>query len=253
MPSSRHWSGWERSLPRMRYEECRPHELDRIIRERPFAIIPWGAHEWHGPQNAVGLDTIKAHHMALDLCKEVGGVVLPPVYCGYQTMKPWKDFRHTLEFTRETVFGLALQYLNQLYDEGFLVMLVLMGHYGGKHVETLQEAVQRFNDCHSKARAVAWQDYVPAGWVNVRGGDHAGRNETSLLLHYRPDLVDLSQLPKEGEITVDIHGVGGEDPRKATAEHGKYLAELFVQQAAPKVREMIAEVLRLKDKAKGQV
>lgn len=230
----------------VKYEECLPHQLDRIVAECPFAVIPWGAHEWHGPQNAVGLDTIKAYHMALDLVREVGGVVLPPVYCGYQTMKPWMEYGHTLEFTRETVVSLALQTLQQLYDDGFRVMLILMGHYGNKHVEAIQEAVQRFTDCYSKARAVAWQDYLPASWADVQGGDHAGLHETSLLLHYRPDLVDLTQLPAEGDIDLYIHGVGGEDPRRATAEHGKMLAELFVAQAAPKIRELLAEVLEIR-------
>lgn len=237
----------------MKYEECLPHQLDLIIAECPFAIIPWGAHEWHGPHAAVGLDTIKAYHMALDLCAEVGGVVLPPVYCGYQTMKPWRDFRHTLEFTRETIYYLVLQYLEQLYDEGFRAILVLMGHYGGKHVDNIQEAVQRFCDGHARVRAMAWQDYLPAGWVDVKGGDHAGRNETSLLMHYRPDLVDLARLPSDGEIDYDTYGVGGEDPRQASAKHGRYLAELFVAQAAPKVREMISEVLDIRAKSQGQL
>lgn len=237
----------------VKYEECRPQQLDRIIEECPFAIIPWGAHEWHSLHAAVGLDTLKAYHMALDLCAEIGGVVLPPVYCGYQTMKPWRDFRHTLEFTRETVYYLLLQHLEQLYDEGFRVMLVLMGHYGGKHVENIQEVVKRFCDCHARARAVAWQDYLPASWVDVKGGDHAGVNETSLLMHYRPDLVDLSQLPAEGELPMEVYGIGGEDPRKASPEHGRYLAELFVAQAAPKIREMLAEVLEIRAAAKGQL
>jgi creatinine amidohydrolase len=237
----------------MKYEECFPYQLDEIIQECPFAVIPWGAHEWHGPHNAVGLDTIKAYHMALDLCAEVGGVVLPPVYCGYQTMKPWRGFRHTLEFRRETVYWLLLQHLEQLYDEGFLLILVLMGHYGKKHVEIIEEAVERFNDCHSRARALAWQDYLPAGWVDVRGGDHAGRNETSLLMHYRPDLVDITNLPAEGEIAHEIYGVSGDDPRQATPEHGKMLAELFVEQAAPKIRELIAEVLDIRRLSNGQL
>ncbi len=237
----------------MKYEEALPHQLDELIKTCPFAIIPWGAHEWHGPQNAVGLDTLKAYYMSLDLVAEVGGVVLPPVYCGYQTMKPYKEFRHTLEFPREIVYSLVLQYLDQLYDEGFRLILIVMGHYGGKHVETIQEAVQRFNDCHSHAQAVAWPDYMPAGWVDVRGGDHAGKNETSLLMYYRPDLVDLSQLPAEGDVDIEIHGVGGEDPREATSEHGEMLAKLFVEQAAPKIREMLDEVLAMRDKSRGRV
>lgn len=242
-----------RELIQMRYEELRPRQLDAIIEECPFAIIPWGAHEWHGLQNPVGLDTIKAYNMALDLAREVGGVVLPPVYCGYQTMKPYKEFRHTLEFSREIVYSLALNYLDQLHDEGFRVILIIMGHYGGAHVETIQEAVQRFNICHSHAQAVAWQDYVPAGWVDVKGGDHAARNETSLLLHYRPDLVDLSELPAEGEVDLDTQGISGEDPRQSTAEHGKMLAELFVQQAAPKIREMIDQMLAARERSRRKV
>ncbi len=236
-----------------KYEECLPQQLDQILRDCPLAIIPWGAHEWHGLHNAVGLDTIEAYHMALVLCAAVGGVVLPPVYCGYQTMKPYRGFRHTLEFTRETVYGLVLQYLEQLYDEGFRVFLILMGHYGGKHVEAIGDAVQRFNDCHARARAVAWQDYLPASWVEVRGGDHAGYNETSLLMHYRPDLVDLSRLPADGEIVHEVQGISGDDPRRATAEHGRMLAKLFVEQATPRIGELLTQVREIEKRSEGQV
>lgn len=237
----------------MKWEESFPKELDEVIKECPFAIIPWGAHEWHGPHDAVGLDTIKAYNMALDLCEEVGGVVLPPVYCGYQTMKPWRGFRHTLEFPRELVHDYVLEHLEQLYDEGFLLMLVLMGHYGGKHVEAIQEAVETFNGRHYRAEALAWQDYLPAQWVEVKGGDHAGKNETSLLMHYRPDLVDLSRLPEEGELSYETYGYGGEDPREASAEHGKMLAELFVEQGAPKIREKLDELMQRREDFEDQV
>lgn len=228
----------------MKWEESFPDELDEVIEECPFAILPWGAREWHGPHDAVGLDTLKAYHMALDLSDEVGGVVMPPVYCGYQTMKPWKGFRHTLEFPRELIRELVFHHLEQLYDEGFLLILVLMGHYGGKHVETIQEAVEAFNGRHHLAEALAWQDYLPAQWVDVKGGDHAGKNETSLLMYYRPDLVDLSRLPPEGELSEAEYGFGGEDPRDSSADHGEKLVKTFLQQAVPKIREKLDELLK---------
>jgi creatinine amidohydrolase/Fe(II)-dependent formamide hydrolase-like protein len=62
--------------------------------------------------------------------------------------------------------------------------------------------------------------------------DHAGRNETSLMLHYRPDLVDLSQLPANRGIAPV--GVGGQDPRDATAELGRG----FMEQSIEVVRQM---------------
>jgi creatinine amidohydrolase len=52
----------------MRYEEMRPDQLEAIKREKPIAHLPWGAHEWHGPHNALGLDSIKRHHQARRLC-----------------------------------------------------------------------------------------------------------------------------------------------------------------------------------------
>jgi creatinine amidohydrolase len=237
----------------MRFEECRPHQLDAILRDCPLAVIPWGAHEWHGPQNPVGLDTLKVHAMALDLCRELGGVVLPHVYCGFNTIKLQYGFRHTLEFSRETVFSLALQYLEQLYEAGFRVLVILMGHYGGSHVQALEEAVARFTATHSMARAVAWTDFAPASWVGVDGADHAAGNETSLMMHYRPDLVDLGQLPAEGDINISVHGIWGNDPRESTPEHGAMLAEVFVQEAAPKLRALLDEVRDAEAASRGRV
>ncbi|MBE3109010.1 MAG: hypothetical protein IMZ46_00635 [Acidobacteria bacterium] len=39
------------------------------------------------------------------------------------------------------------------------------------------------------------------------------------MMHYRPDLVDLTQLPRDRSIWPQ--GVGGDDPRDATAEFGR--------------------------------
>ncbi|MGB9620498.1 MAG: creatininase family protein, partial [Armatimonadota bacterium] len=106
----------------MRYEEMRPDDCKRARDAAPIAYIPWGAHEWHGRHNPLGLDTLKAHGQCLALCAEAGGVVFPPVYCGHKTMKPHAGFDCTLEFSRECVELLASEYLEQLADEGFKVI-----------------------------------------------------------------------------------------------------------------------------------
>ncbi len=225
----------------MKYEEMRPREINRVLRECPLAYLVWGAHEWHGVHNSVGLDTLKAYRMVLDLCAETGGVVLPPVYCGYQTMKPWARCRHTFEFSKNLVTQYVFEHLENLYEEGFKAMVVVMGRYGGKHVEAVKEGVARFTEKYRYPKVMAMTDYEPASWINVQGGDHAGKNETSLLMHYRPDLVDLSRLP-EGPLD---HKRDGCTPnaKEATPEHGAFLAETFVRQAAPKVKELLREAV----------
>jgi len=223
----------------VRYEETKPREMAAARKECPVAYIAWGAHEWHGVQNPLGLDALKAHHMALALCEEVGGVVLPPVYCGYQTIKPWLGFGMTLEFSRELVEQYLFEHLEGLYGEGFKVIVVIMGHYGGKHVEAMKRAVEHFQDLHRRPRVLAITDYEPAGWVNVCGGDHAGKNETSLMMHFRRELVDVSRLPA-GDLSIPGDGCSP-DAKEATAAHGAMLAKLFVEQAAPRVRDLLTE------------
>jgi creatinine amidohydrolase len=225
----------------MKYEEMKPHEINDVLRDCPLAYLVWGAHEWHGVHNAVGLDTLKAYCMTLDLCKRTGGVVLPPVYCGYQTMKPWMQFHHTFEFSKGLVTQFVYEHLENLYDEGFKAIVVVMGHYGGKHVEAVKAGVAQFTEKHRYPKVMAITDYEPAGWVNVRGGDHAGKNETSLLMHYRPDLVDLARLP-EGNLIHERDGCSV-DAKEATAEHGAFLVQTFLEQAEPKVKELVQQAV----------
>lgn len=225
----------------MQYERMLPAELDAVLRTRPIAYLPWGAHEWHGVHNAVGLDALKAHAMALALCRETGGVVLPPVYCGYQTMKPWAEFRHTLEFSKDLVRRYVREHLENLCEEGFRVVVLIMGHYGAKHVETVRAGFDDFTERHSRSRVLAITDYEPASWCDVAGADHAGLHETSLLMHFHPELVDLTRLPARP--LDDARDGCTPDAGGATAEHGAELVRVFVAQAAPRVRELLAEAL----------
>ena len=82
-------------------------------------------------------------------------------------------------------------------------------------------------------RLLGVTDSIARRWKSQ--ADHAARNETSLMRHYRSDLVDLSRLPKSKDATPQ--GVGGEDPRKATAAYGAECLEASVKI----VGELLAE------------
>ena len=48
------------------YERMRPDEIEIIFEKYPIAYMPWGASEYHGVHNPVGLDSIKAYGMSVE-------------------------------------------------------------------------------------------------------------------------------------------------------------------------------------------
>ena len=68
---------------------------------------------------------------------------------------------------------------------------------------------------------VSAQRDFPGKWRTQT--DHAGRNETSILIAVAPGLVDLSQLPTDRDQWPQ--GVSGEDPRDASTAFGEELIE----------------------------
>ena len=69
----------------VRLELLRP---DQIIAEKErcaIAYLPIGPLEWHGPAAPFGTDPLTAHESAVRCAREVGGVVLPPLFMGVDT------------------------------------------------------------------------------------------------------------------------------------------------------------------------
>lgn len=226
----------------MRYEEMKPEDYRRAKEAAPIAYIPWGAHEWHGKHNPLGLDTIKAHWQCIGLCSETGGVVFPEVYCGHDTMKPHAGFDSTLEFSAECVKLLATEYLEQLADEGFKVIVILMGHYGSVHQDAIKDVVSDFNDSHAGVIAWAFPDYEPTRDEGFPG-EHAACFETSYIMWFRPELVDLTRLPQDGELDSAAEGVHGLDPRtNASPKNGRDGVNVLVRNAAPKILELLHRI-----------
>ncbi len=117
-----------------------------------------------------------------------------------------------------------------------------MGHYGGKHVNAIQEVVQEFNSNSDKVVAWAFPDYEPTDADGFHG-EHAACYETSYMMWFRPELVDLTRLPAEGELDWGVEGIHGRDPRGcACAKIGRDGTNSLVRNAAPKILELLEKV-----------
>ena len=64
----------------VRWERMFPDELEQAFAACPVVYFAYGLCEPHGPQNAVGLDALKAHAIACATARAHGGLVAPPDY-----------------------------------------------------------------------------------------------------------------------------------------------------------------------------
>ncbi|MFH1569137.1 MAG: creatininase family protein, partial [Gemmatimonadota bacterium] len=66
----------------VQYELLRPAEVRARREQCPVAYLPAGSLEWHGVQNPLGTDGLKAHAICCEAARRYGGVVLPTLFLG---------------------------------------------------------------------------------------------------------------------------------------------------------------------------
>jgi creatinine amidohydrolase len=234
---------------KVRYSELLPSNFRKRLAEKPLAYLPLGTLEWHGEHLPIGSDAIQAESLMVECAHRYGGIVLPPIHIGPGPTKLMDDGRLLIgmDFWGDAVIP-PRQLDGDCYwiPDGLFASMI----YGilAQCKRTGFRAV--FADGHGPSRA-SWvrdigsrQDYyglklfgvtrdIQDAWRSQT--DHAARNETSLMLQYRPDLVDLSQLSKSR--ADKPLGVWGEDPRDATAGYGAECMNSAIEIMIRKFRE----------------
>lgn len=245
----------------VRYERLRPRQIVEAREACPVAYLPIGTIEWHGLHNPVGADTLVSQALAIRCARAGGGLVFPPLYYGEPREEglmeansaereqiaaamglPPENFApgymHTDTLSEhERYVRLLVHMLFQMESLGFRAIVLMAGHY--PLLRHARAAVEIYSLESSKARAWACTGYELVRDEIPDAGDHAAAWETSLMMALRPDLVDLSRLPK-GDDPADLIGVGGRDPRKfASPEYGQRGVEAIVRRIGQKVKEML--------------
>jgi mycofactocin system creatininase family protein len=193
--------------------------------EAPVLVVPLGSVEQHGHHLPLGTDTAVACAVAEAAVASLDGVLLAPALA-YGASGEHEDFPGTISLGTEALTGLLVEYGRSACRWAGRV-LVVNGH--GGNLDALRSAVPLLR---AEGRDVAW---FPCG---VPGGDaHAGRTETSLMLHVEPEVVRgqravagetapigglLPRLRAEGVRAVSPTGVLG-DPAGASAAEGAAL------------------------------
>lgn len=236
-------------MRKVQWEQMFPHELELALKACPVVYLPYGICEPHGPQNALGLDGLKAHGVALRAARRYGGIVAPPDYwhvheCGGYAV--WAEQRIGEARPWLTAVPPWIHFKNICYHIravdalGFHAAILLTGHYG-PNWEDLKTLVQILQP-HFVMQIYGLPDFEanqPGFDEGGEGGDHADKIETSLLWALAPNCVDMSRLPRR-EKTGPHFGMGA-TAHKSNRRAGRRMVENEVRWLGKKARELISE------------
>jgi creatinine amidohydrolase len=259
-------------MDEIRYELLRPQQIIAAREKVPVAYVPIGPLEWHAPHLPYGTDMLHAYAMAYEAAREVGGVVLPPLPLGTETYTEPERLRYQgftgdervcgIDFpgfplpslyVEECALGVIVRELvRALRRQGFRVIMLVNGH-GAPNQRSL---LGRLAIEESEPGQVV-VDLTGFRFVTRYRG-HAELGETSFMLAYHPQTVDLAALPAPptplrnlefavldgptcaGQPTPDFTVRPEQDPRHATAERGKEDVAYEAHHIALRVRELLA-------------
>ncbi len=217
-------------------------EIDRAARR--VLVVPLGSLEQHGPHLPLDTDTRIAVAVACGASELRDGVALAPAVA-FGASGEHDAFPGTLSIGTVALTELLVE-LGRDASRHWDALLLVNGH-GGNH-DAVSAAVARLE---AEGRRCA------AFPVSPRGGDaHAGRTETSILLHLDSDAVHveraqagerrplgevIDRLRREGVRSISPNGVLG-DPRAATAAEGRLLLEELIRGCTAALDGLLAEV-----------
>ena len=205
----------------------RPGQLEAAARKFPVVYVPFGMIEWHGRHLPLGNDAIKAHAILVKCAEQFGGVVYPPL---------WFHSQFDLGYLVPVYTNLFMR----LKATGFRVIMCVTGHWPQKQVPMIEDALAPVTaDGTCAAGAVGEVTLCDS---DDAGGDHAAKWETSNMMFFYPDRVDISELG-DGPMVLDMSppdGIGGLDPREhASAEVGRRNVELAAEAIGRKARQLL--------------
>lgn len=198
--------------------------------ETSTVLVPLGATEQHGPHLPLDTDTIIAQALCDATAAERPGLlVAPPV--PYGASGEHADFPGTISIGTAALTMMLVELGRSLLPS--TRTLIFVSAHGGNSdalVSATEVLTYEQRNAHIWTPRVAFDDL------------HAGRTETSLMLHLAPetvrmsaavdmpiadDLTNMALLRSEGVAALSPSGVLG-TPSQASAEHGRVLFETLV-------------------------
>ncbi|BCJ92320.1 creatininase [Terrihabitans soli] len=245
----------------MRWDELSWSDLAALRADgMDLAILPVGATEQHGHHLPTGVDSLSATAVAEGVSAEIGVPVLPtlPYGCSLGHSRKWPG---TLSLRPATLSLAVAEIADWVLASGFSRLLILNGHV--TNWAPLRCALETIRADLPDMRIALRNIWQISGDVDALysydGGTnwHANDAETSLMLHLRPELVDMKKAVDEPDrstccffsYTVDKEsetGVTGLAAR-GDADFGKRVLSTAVNALSAQLRAALTERTPLED------
>ncbi|MFN3190417.1 MAG: creatininase family protein [Aureliella sp.] len=218
------------------------------------ALLPLGATEPHNLHLPYGTDTFEGYHLARSCCDHAnqrGAAVLQLPVLPYGTESNLREFPLAMNLQPTTLFRVLTDLVESVEQAG-IRKLVLLNSHGGNDLKPFLREIYGRTNVH--LFLCNWYQMIQdaAAEICKEPEDHAGEMETSLILHFRPDLVKHDQdgglradpgekrplrfrALREGWVGISrpwhllTTNTGAGNPHAATAEKGRQLTEVICE------------------------
>ncbi len=231
------------------------------VKELPhfdMAILPWGATEPHNRHLPYCTDMLTAQAVAFEAAERarergVYAMVLPGIPLGSQN--PGQvELPYCIHTSQTTQIAVLVDIVKSLKHQGIDKLLIMSGHGGNNFKGIIRDLMIEDPDfliAHNEWFSIVKRE----GFFEETIDDHAGELETSVMLHYYPEAVEMNLagdgdakpfaieglnkkvawMPRDwSKVTADT-GVG--NPKRATAEKG----ERYINALMPHIVDFICD------------
>lgn len=258
-----------------RYEELTWPQMREAIARQPAVLLPFGTVEDHGPHLPINTDNVIVEAICLEVARRAPDEALVMPLVAYGLDEHHMDFPGTIAVDVQTLMAYVSDVAISVARHGFTHVLIVNGHGSNASIADLaarRVVLETGIICGAMSpNAAIDPTLAEPAFSQMRrsapgGVAHAGEYETAMMLHLRPDLVQMDQAVREfGQLTLEYFnwdhpgrsilawqdwwsrmsqsGVCG-DPTVATAEFGQALFETTVENFVRFVREFRTIPLR---------
>jgi creatinine amidohydrolase len=255
-------------MNKIRYDELTWPEMREAIKSQPVVLLPFGTVEDHGPHLPLNTDNVIVEAICLDAARRAPGEMLVMPVVAYGLDEHHMDFPGTVTVDMQTLLAFVADVAMSPARHGFSHVLIVNGHGSNASIAELaarRVVLQTGIVCGAMSPNAAIDPALAEPTLSEMrrsgpgGVAHAGEYETAMMLHLRPDLVQMEKAVREmGQLKLEYFnwdhpepsvlswqdwwsrmsesGICG-DPTVATTEFGRALFETTVENLVRFVRE----------------